>query len=266
MMDNQWYTMQIKKIISGGQTGADQAALDVAIEMSIPHGGWVPKGRKTEKGRLPDGYNVRETEAIDYDQRTELNVVDSDATLILSKGQLEGGSALTQQLARKHHKPCLVIDLDELSEYKAVEIIRSWLDVRKIEVLNVAGPRESENPGIYENVKDLLKSVLYPPPQRITQHLPQTIDEAVDRLIMIIPFKEKAAFARLDESELKFPPPTLWRYILDKFGLNSGNEKLLNSCMMMARRELISGDEAASVIIKEFWKKLRESYRLRVIK
>ena len=97
--------MKIEKIVSGGQTGVDQAALDVAIEMGIPHGGWVPKGRKTEKGRLPDKYNVRETNAIDYDQRTELNVIDSEATLLFSNGTLKGGSALTQRLARKHNKP-----------------------------------------------------------------------------------------------------------------------------------------------------------------
>ena len=258
--------MQIRKIVSGGQTGADQAALDVAIEMGIQHGGWVPKGRKTEKGRLPERYNVQETKAIDYDQRTELNVIDSDATLLFIRGKLKGGSELTQQFARKHHKPCLIIDLDVLSDYKAVEIIRSWLDVRKIEILNIAGPRESENPGIYEIIQDLLKSVLHPPPEHITKHLPETIDEAVEKLIGIMPVKEKAAFAKLDKNELQFPSPVLWRYILDKFGLNSGNKNLLNSCRQAAENKPISADEAASVIIKELWRKLHKIYSLRVIK
>jgi len=101
----------IERIISGGQTGADRAALDVAIELGIPHGGWIPKGRKTEEGRLSDEYHLLEATSTDYAQRTELNIVDSDATLIMSYGPLTEGSALTQELARKHRRPCLHIDL-----------------------------------------------------------------------------------------------------------------------------------------------------------
>ena len=85
----------LTKIISGGQTGADRAALDVAIEFDIPHGGWIPKGRRTEDGPLPDRYLLKETKNIGYPQRTEFNIVESDATLILSHGKLAGGSACT---------------------------------------------------------------------------------------------------------------------------------------------------------------------------
>ncbi|NLA75077.1 MAG: hypothetical protein GX846_06375, partial [Deltaproteobacteria bacterium] len=133
--------MGIKKIISGGQTGADQAALDAAIEMGVPHGGWVPLGRMTENGRLSARYNMQEIDAINYELRTEKNVIDSDGTLLFSQGILRGGSLLTKKLARKHLKPCLHIDIGKRGRAEAVEIIKSWLDVRKIEVLNVAGPR-----------------------------------------------------------------------------------------------------------------------------
>ena len=78
----------IKKIISGGQTGADQAALDVAIESGIPHGGWIPKGRKTENGRLPDKYQLKEMATSSYPKRTEQNIIDSHGTLIISNGKL----------------------------------------------------------------------------------------------------------------------------------------------------------------------------------
>ena len=91
----------IKKIISGGQTGADRAALDVAIKLDIPHGGWVPKGRKTESGPLPERYQFQEMGTRGYAERTEQNVLDSDGTLILSHGKLTGGSALTLRLAKK---------------------------------------------------------------------------------------------------------------------------------------------------------------------
>ena len=111
----------ITKIISGGQTGADQAALDAAIELGIEHGGWVPKGRKTENGRLPKRYRVKEITSIDYETRTELNILDSDGTLIFTHGKLADESVLTKRLAQKHNKPCLHIDIDEISGYKAVE-------------------------------------------------------------------------------------------------------------------------------------------------
>lgn len=256
----------IEKIISGGQTGADQAALDLAIEMGIPHGGWVPKGRKTENGRLPDKYRMKETNAIDYAQRTELNILDSDGTLLFSNGKLKGGSALTKKLAAKHNKPCLHIDLDELSEYKAVEIIKSWIDIRGIKILNVAGPRASESPRIYESLQSVLKSVLYPPPEHITIRLPKTVSDAVDQLIGILPMKEKISIAKMEESDLVFPPPSLWRFILDRFGLATGNEALLTSCREMSKKYDITPDEASSIIVKELWKRLRKTHALRVLK
>jgi predicted Rossmann-fold nucleotide-binding protein len=149
----------LHKIISGGQTGADQAALDVAIEKGIPHGGWIPKGRKTEKGRLPLCYRLKEINTIDYAQRTELNVMDSDATLLFSHGALEGGSTLTQTLAKKHHKPCLHMNLNEISENKVTGIISLWLQTWNVRILNVAGPRESEDPLIYDSVKKILRTL-----------------------------------------------------------------------------------------------------------
>ena len=97
----------IEKIISGGQTGADQAALDVAIKLEIPHGGWIPKGRITEAGILPEKYKLKEMPTDSYPKRTEKNVLDSDGTLILSHGKLTGGSVLTQNLANQHGRPCL---------------------------------------------------------------------------------------------------------------------------------------------------------------
>ena len=91
----------IKKIISGGQTGADRAALDVAIKFIIPHGGWIPKGRITEEGPLPDKYKLQEMSTSSYPVRTEQNVIDSDGTLIISHGELTGGSAYTRKMAMK---------------------------------------------------------------------------------------------------------------------------------------------------------------------
>jgi hypothetical protein len=258
--------MNIKKIISGGQTGADQAALDVAIEMGVPHGGWVPLGRMTEKGRLPSRYKMQEINAIDYDQRTELNIVDSDGTLLFGKGSLKGGSALTKKLAKKHLKPCLHVDLEIVSPYRAVEIIKSWLEVRKIEVLNVAGPRKSEYPEIYDHVTEILKSVLYPPPERITVNYPHSVAEAVERLISIMTMKERVALSRIEEAELQYSSKNLAQYIYDTFGLHNGNEALLQSCRLIIKNDNMATEGVPSVIVRELWLKLRETYGLRVVK
>ena len=101
----------IQKIISGGQTGADRAALDVAIELGISHGGWIPKGRKTEEGPLPEKYQLQEMPTGSYQKRTQQNVIDSHGTLIISHGKLTGGSAFTRRLAKIHKRPFLHIDL-----------------------------------------------------------------------------------------------------------------------------------------------------------
>jgi len=147
------------KIISGGQTGADRAALDAAIELKIPHGGWLPKGRKTEEGPLPGRYLLRELDSKGYKKRTEKNVINSDGTMIVSYGPLTGGSALTESLALRHDRPCLILDLDEISIIEAVEAVEKWLLRYLISTLNVAGPRASGEPGIYAAVKELLLNV-----------------------------------------------------------------------------------------------------------
>ncbi len=147
----------VDRIVSGGQTGVDRAGLDVAIELGIEHGGWCPKGRHAEDGRIPDCYQLRETDSPDYAVRTEQNVVDSDGTLILYFATLRGGTELTAWLARKHERPHVLVDLHEP---QSAEEVRQWIRDRAIRVLNVAGPRASQNEGIYELARVYLESVL----------------------------------------------------------------------------------------------------------
>jgi hypothetical protein len=150
----------ISKIISGGQTGVDKAALDVAMVLGIPHGGWIPKGRKTENGALPDKYQLKEMPTSSYAKRTEQNVIDSEGTLIISLGPLTGGSELTHKTAMLHDRPCLHIALGTSNTLQAVKTIRSWIVHHGIEILNIAGPRASENPEIYDLTTKTLKAVL----------------------------------------------------------------------------------------------------------
>lgn len=153
-------TGQHLKIVSGGQTGADRAALDVAIELGCAHGGWVPQGRWSEDGPLASRYAVTEADSPQPAVRTELNVRDADATLILSHGPLSGGSALTLELARRYGRPVLYIDLATSDEAAAADRIRAWLDAHDVTVLNVAGPRASSDPLIYDAVSRVLRRAL----------------------------------------------------------------------------------------------------------
>ncbi len=119
-------------------------------------GGWCPRGRRAEDGPISQNYPLAETTSAAYSQRTEANVRDSDATLILSRGRLSGGTALTRDTARTHKKPLLVLDLRTATPDDAV----IWIKRQAISVLNVAGPRESAAPGIYEEASGYLRRVL----------------------------------------------------------------------------------------------------------
>jgi len=147
----------VEKIVSGGQTGADRAALDWAIENNIPHSGFCPKGRIAEDGFIDSKYNLTETRTINYSERTELNVVNSDGTVVFStKGVLSGGTKDTVNYAKKLKKPILLLrsNMEEASR-----MLKDFLIKHKIGVLNVAGPRASKEPLVAEFVKEILNSL-----------------------------------------------------------------------------------------------------------
>ena len=150
------------RIVSGGQTGVDRAALDVALLLGFEIGGWCPRGRRAEDGPISENYPLTETKSADYGQRTVANVRDSDATLILSRGPLSGGTALTRDTARTRGKPLLVLDLRTATPDDAA----AWIKRQAISVLNVAGPRESAAPGIYQEASSYLRRVLGSVPAR----------------------------------------------------------------------------------------------------
>jgi hypothetical protein len=149
-----------EKLVSGGQTGVDRGALDAAIRLGIPHGGWCPRGRLAEDGAIPARYRLTETDSPEYHVRTEKNVLQSDATLILYRGELKGGTKLTWQLAERHAKPCLAVDLDHPTDF---DQIRQWLLQSHVATLNVAGPRESQSPGISVQAEALLRRLFAGP-------------------------------------------------------------------------------------------------------
>lgn len=147
----------VDKIISGGQTGVDRAALNWAIENGIPHGGWCPKGRLAEDGRIASRYQLTETPSEDYAERTEWNVRDSDGTVIFSIAPvLSGGSAATLFFAHKLGKPVIHISKETP---RPEAFLKQFIRANKIKVLDVAGPRHSTDPGIGEFVKCILNAL-----------------------------------------------------------------------------------------------------------
>ena len=267
----------IKKIISGGQTGADRAALDVAIEYHVPHGGWIPKGRLTEDGPLPEKYHLKEMPTESYPKRTEQNVIDSDGTLIISRGPLTGGTAYTVEMIHKHKKPFIFINLNETSELDAPSIISSWAIKQGIEVLNVAGPRASKDPGIYGNVRNILERIYHMGvicgdedeskdlSNANISRLPESVDEAVGQIIAEMPLDERVKMARFSDQNLYVVKIAMMSYVREKLKESGINEALRKSCVEIAGREL-DEVEASTVIIDELWERLKVSYGLRVVK
>ncbi len=147
----------LRRVVSGGQTGVDRAALDAALALGIPAGGWCPRGRRAEDGRIARRYPLEETPAAAYAQRTAWNVRDSDGTLILNRGALDGGTLYTLQMALRHGRPFLVLALEGRITPARV---RGWITRNRIRTLNIAGPRESKRPGIYRETRALLGRLL----------------------------------------------------------------------------------------------------------
>lgn len=145
-------------IVSGGQTGADRAALDAALELGLPCSGWCPRGRRAEDGPIDPGYPLRETDSPAYKVRTRRNVEDSDGTLILARGPLAGGTRLTRDIAGALGRPCLVLDpwRDDPG------VLGPWLRAEGVATLNVAGPRASTDPEIYAAARAFLLAALDP--------------------------------------------------------------------------------------------------------
>ncbi len=134
--------------MSGGQTGVDRAALDFAIQHGIPHRGWCPRGRLAEDGVLDTKYVLEELASGSYRQRTKRNVIDSDGTLILNSGDLDGGTFATLNFAQQFHKPFHIVQFDDDIGGAIISVLE-WVRANNVKTLNAAGPRESKRPGVY---------------------------------------------------------------------------------------------------------------------
>jgi hypothetical protein len=264
----------LKKIISNGQSGVAQAALDVSIDLKITHDGWIPKGQITDKDPLPENYNLKEMSTSSYPKCAEKNVIDSDGTLIIYRGKFSKESELSLKYAGKHQKECLCIDLNVNRGFVAAQLIHSWIEGNNIQVLNVSGNRASEDFEIYADSSRLLRAVYQlffieskkANPDKLISLSPRTVEEAVDRIFYELPFKEKANLAKLEEHELELLSSDLSEYIIENYGLKFKKGMLMKNCSFMAKGIELNEYEAAELIIKELWMKLRKTHALRVVR
>ena len=273
----------LKKIISGGQVGADQGALDAAIKYNFPHGGWIQKGRKTQSGILPEKYHLKEMSVSGYKERIEENVIKSDGTVIISHGDLAGGADYSQKMVKKHNRPFLHIDLNTTPAFMASSKINTWLRENDIEIMNVTGSRASEDSDIYKdtmyiiegtillglvkaesgkylsdyNRKELLDKLPIPP---------KTVEEAVDRLISDLDLEARVKIANMSLDELVNIHSALHIYFKNAFGVWSGNTELLADCRSISKDPIYNEDEATVVILGVLWQKLQDTHTLRIVK
>jgi len=272
----------LEKIVSGGQTGADRAALDFALKFNIDHGGWVPRGRRTEAGPLPLRYELCETGTTDYRDRTRRNILDSDGTLIVYRGQLKGGSLLTCTIAQEAEKPLCLLDLMSVEEFEAGVILKSFIQDNETRVLNVAGPRFSHDPWIYQDVRTLLEVMLYmfffeqekdkSMPEwegkaLLPEQFPATIDEAADLICTDLPFRIRAYIARTDPGNISDLYFTLMDYIRHRVGFDSGNPALIQDYGMQIQSDSDPDPgDAVMAVLKQLKASLEQDYALRIVK
>lgn len=271
----------LKKIISGGQTGADRAALDVAIKFNIDHGGWLPKGRRTENGTLPARYQLKEMDTIDYRERTKQNIMDSHGVVIISRGKLIGGSKLTHTFAKVVGKPNCYLDLLNNEEFEAAVILKSFVMENKIQILNVAGPRLSHDPGIYMDVKTILETMLFlffldMDQERVVktnislkpskEAFPKTIDHAIELICDDLPLKAKTFIAKVEPQNISMLYFGLLEYLRHRVGFDMENPMLFKHCAAMIGVEFCTIEDAVMQILKHLKQALEKNHILRVVK
>jgi len=214
-----------------------------------------------------------------YPARTEQNVIDSDGSLIFSRGTPTGGTEYTRQMVLKHKKHLLHIDLNITTSYDAASLIKSWIWLQNIQNLNVAGPRASKDSQIYVEVFRILEmAYIMSKVQENRQSSqstkgitkspepPSTVEQAVERLATELSLKDKSTIANMAETELSTLHLNLGEYIRNEFGLWSDYQDLMKSCCLITGKDSVDENEASSIIIKQLWKQLRETHRLRLIR
>lgn len=273
----------IHKLISGGQTGVELAALDIAIKLGIHHGGWITRGRRNAQGRLSRVYNLREVDALGFKTAMERNVTEADGTLLVTRGKKSARTQYAVEMSLKHQRQLLHVDLSQNSPFEAASLISSWGSLQQIGTAFVTGTQADSDSKIYAQALKILETAFYlgfvktgvnPPDATRDPRLspepsrdcPHTVAEAVARLKSTLSLKDRAHLANIQADELDNLGSGLGEYIKQTFGLYSGNAVLMESCAEFGHVDRPLVDEACAIILRALWEDLQNTHKLRIIK
>ena len=273
----------IKKIISGGLTVSDQAALDAAMILGIPHGGSIPWGRITEIGTLPSKYKLQELNTDNHFHCIERNVKESKGTLIISAGELNDDSKYARKVTIKHSHQLFVVDIELTPSFKATTLVNDWIQKYNIDKLYIIGPFTYEYLNIDRHMTIIVEGALLlavmdaPQGSKVTDYykdmylqklpvLPKTVDEAVDQIISDMSLEERVRMANFDKEELRVINYSLSIFIRNQLFMKDINKELFESCRIVSGNKNLNESTAALVIIEKLWEKLQETHRLRIVK
>ena len=273
----------IEKIISGGRSGAEIAALDAAIKLGTAHGGWIPKDGAGPGGINADKYNLTEMPTTNRIETFKKNIRESDGSLMLSHGTLSSHVKSTKKTILRYSTPLLQVDLNNTNAFNAASLINDWIVDNDLNVLHVTGPSENEDDKIYPATLDILQAVYFlnltessmnqsiGVQDLLAQPLntvvpPETIEAAVDIIINEMHLKDRALMANLKKEELPPLQLTLGLYIQKKLDIWFQDTTLYQACVTAAEKENLDKSNLPMVLIKLMWKKLKDTHRLRVVK
>jgi len=260
----------LQKIISSGLNPTARAALDAALHLDIDHGGWISTDDVSVHRQTASSYGFQELpSSLDC---LEKCVTNTDGTLLLTRGETDGELKAFRHILQKHGRHFLHVDLDRVPAFKASTVIADWLVRNKVDVLNVAGSG-SDAPDTHDKVFHVITSAYWLTQAKIDEDsaqakpgLPRSISEAVSRLLSDMSLKDRTTMANMTEDELTNLDFTLGSYIRNAFGIWSGNGRLLEACRTASGDPALPRREAATVIIGELWKELRQTHKLRIVK
>jgi len=275
--------MTIKKIISGGLSVSDQAVLDAAIRLGIPHGGSIPWGRMTETGVLHSEYKLQELNTDNHLYCIEKNIEESKGTLIISAGKLNDDADYARKTTLKNRHQLLGIDLNLTASSEAASLVNDWIQLYKIDVLYVITPFTHEYPNADKHVTIIVEGALMldvmdaTTGSNITDFsnyeylqkfpiLPKTVDEAVDQIMSDMTLEEKVRLANFDKDDLRVITHSLSIFIRNHLFRKDVNKDLFESCRTVSGNKNLNESTAALVIIEKLWERLRKTHQLRVVK
>ena len=262
---------------------ADQAALDAAISLGIPHGGCIPWGRMTEIGPLPSKYRLQEVNTDNHLDCIERNVEESKGTLIISAAELNDDAKYARKITMKHTHQLFVVDLELTPSFEVPTLVHDWIQAYSIDVLYIIGPFTYEYLNIDRHMTIMVEGALLldvmdaPQGSRVMDYSkemylrklpvhPKTVDEAVDQIISDMTLEERVRMANFDKEELRIINYSLSVFIRNQLFMKDINNELFESCRAVSGNKNLNEHTAALIIIESLWEKLRATYRLRVIK